>query len=168
MLAGIRRGLALRTARRRPGSPGLRCRLGGRSHRWDVGICRRLTGVGYLGRTGGGRGCGRWRVPQFSEPGTFSGFSQSRSYVQRKAACTSQRTSLHGASVLASRREFLRGDWARFLGREFNVRPLGSVAYKLALISAGLADATWTLSPKNEWDIAAGVALVNAAGPFYE
>ena len=81
-----------------------------------------------------------------------------------KPACTSQRTSLHGASVLASRREFLRGDWARFLGREFNVRPLGSVAYKLALISAGLADATWTLSPKNEWDIAAGVALVNAAG----
>jgi myo-inositol-1(or 4)-monophosphatase len=80
------------------------------------------------------------------------------------SARVSERRSMHGASVLASRQEFLRGDWARFSGREFSVRPLGSVAYKLALVSAGLADATWTLSPKNEWDIAAGVALVAAAG----
>ena len=41
---------------------------------------------------------------------------------------------------------------------------MGSVAYKLALVAAGLADATWTLVPKNEWDVAAGVALVLAAG----
>jgi myo-inositol-1(or 4)-monophosphatase len=38
------------------------------------------------------------------------------------------------------------------------------VAYKLALVSAGLADATWTLSPKHEWDVAAGVALMASAG----
>ena len=41
---------------------------------------------------------------------------------------------------------------------------MGSVAYKLALVAAGLADATWTLVPKNEWDVAAGAALVAAAG----
>ena len=41
---------------------------------------------------------------------------------------------------------------------------MGSVAYKLALVSAGLADATFTLTPKNEWDIAAGAALVESAG----
>jgi myo-inositol-1(or 4)-monophosphatase len=40
------------------------------------------------------------------------------------------------------------------------------VAYKLALVAAGMADATWTLSPKNEWDVAAGVALIEAAGGF--
>ncbi len=45
-----------------------------------------------------------------------------------------------------------------------SVRSMGSVAYKLALVSAGLADATWTLVPKNEWDVAAGAALVTAAG----
>ena len=38
------------------------------------------------------------------------------------------------------------------------------MAYKLALVSVELADATWTLSPKHEWDIAAGVALVTSAG----
>jgi myo-inositol-1(or 4)-monophosphatase len=79
-------------------------------------------------------------------------------------ATASNKANLDGASILASRQEFLRGDWARFSNREFNIRPLGSVAYKLALVSAGRGDATWTLSPKNEWDIAAGVALIQAAG----
>jgi myo-inositol-1(or 4)-monophosphatase len=41
---------------------------------------------------------------------------------------------------------------------------MGSVAYKLARVAAGLADATWTLVPKNEWDVAAGAALVMAGG----
>jgi myo-inositol-1(or 4)-monophosphatase len=40
------------------------------------------------------------------------------------------------------------------------------VAYKLALVSAGLADATFTLTPKHEWDVAAGAALVASAGGF--
>jgi len=76
----------------------------------------------------------------------------------------SQRTSLEGALVLASRSEVKRGEWRRFENAPFNIRPMGSVAYKLALVSAGLADATFTLTPKNEWDIAAGAALVESAG----
>jgi myo-inositol-1(or 4)-monophosphatase len=71
---------------------------------------------------------------------------------------------MDGAIVLASRQEYKRGEWAEFEGREFCIRQTGSVAYKLALVSAGLADATWTLSPKREWDVAAGVALVRASG----
>jgi myo-inositol-1(or 4)-monophosphatase len=43
------------------------------------------------------------------------------------------------------------------------VKAIGSVAYKLALVAAGHADATFTLTPKNEWDIASGVALIVAA-----
>jgi len=43
---------------------------------------------------------------------------------------------------------------------------MGSVAYKLALVSAGLADITFTLTPKNEWDVVAGAALIEAAGGF--
>ena len=74
------------------------------------------------------------------------------------------KASLDTAVVLASRQEYNRGEWKRFAGRNFAIRPTGSVAYKLALVAAGLADATWTLSPKNEWDVAAGVALINASG----
>ncbi len=71
---------------------------------------------------------------------------------------------LDGAVVLASRSETARGEWARFMGTQLDVRPCGSVAYKLGLVAAGLADATWTLVPKSEWDVAAGIALVHAAG----
>lgn len=83
-----------------------------------------------------------------------------------KLARHSERSNLAGAVVLASRSEVKRGDWNHFQQVPFVIRPMGSIAYKLALVSAGLADATWTLSPKNEWDIAAGVALVKAAGGF--
>ena len=66
--------------------------------------------------------------------------------------------------VLASRSEVKRGEWADYENRGFTIRPMGSVAYKLARVAAGLADATWTLVPKHEWDVAAGAALVKAGG----
>jgi myo-inositol-1(or 4)-monophosphatase len=67
-------------------------------------------------------------------------------------------------SVLASRSELRRGEWDRFQEGRFDVRPCGSVAYKLALVAAGRADATWTLVGKSEWDVVGGTALVRAAG----
>src|SRR5262249_28046095 len=73
---------------------------------------------------------------------------------------STQKSSLRDALVLASRSEVSRGQWKRFEGANFRIRPTGSIAYKLALVSAGLADATLTLTPKNEWDIVAGAALV--------
>jgi len=85
-----------------------------------------------------------------------------------KQVQASKKDRLEGAVVLASRSEVGRGDWARFQKSSFVIHPMGSVAYKLARVAAGLADATWTLSPKNEWDVAAGVALVEAAGGFVQ
>jgi myo-inositol-1(or 4)-monophosphatase len=67
-------------------------------------------------------------------------------------------------SVLASRSELKRGEWDRFENGRFDVRPCGSVAYKLGLVAAGLADATWTLVGKSEWDVVGGTALVRGAG----
>ena len=81
-----------------------------------------------------------------------------------KPSRPSSRTALDGALVLASRREVKRGEWKQFDSSGFTVRPMGSVAYKLALVSAGLADLTFTLTPKHEWDVAAGAALVESAG----
>ncbi len=73
--------------------------------------------------------------------------------------------SIATATVLASRSEVGRGEWRPFEESfPFNVVPMGSVAYKFGRVAAGLADATWTLVPKHEWDVAAGIALVAAAG----
>jgi len=99
---------------------------------------------------------------------TFLGSPGSGLTYNGKPARASVRTTLEGAVVLASRSEVQRGEWEVFRNAPFTVRPTGSVAYKLALVAAGLADATWTLTPKHEWDIAGGVALVEAAGGFAE
>jgi len=97
---------------------------------------------------------------------TFLGSLGSGVTYNGKPAQLSQRDRLQGAVVLASRSEVRRGEWQRFEGAEFQIRAVGSVAYKLALVSAGLADATFTLVPKHEWDVAAGVALVESNGGF--
>jgi len=85
-----------------------------------------------------------------------------------KPAQPSQKRDLHGALVLASRSEVRRGEWKQFEGTELNIRPMGSVAYKLGLVAAGRADITFTLVPKHEWDVAAGAALVLSAGGFVQ
>jgi len=97
---------------------------------------------------------------------TFLGSIESGVTYNGKPSRPSQRTSLDGALVLASRSEVKRGEWKLFEGGSFTIRPMGSVAYKLALVSAGLADITFTLTPKNEWDVVAGAALVQSAGGF--
>jgi myo-inositol-1(or 4)-monophosphatase len=97
---------------------------------------------------------------------TFLGSIESGVTYNGKPAQPSQRKTLDGALVLASRSEVKRGEWKPFENAAFTIRPMGSVAYKLALVSAGLADVTFTLTPKNEWDVVAGVALVQAAGGF--
>jgi len=80
----------------------------------------------------------------------------------RAVNCT-PKTELDGATILASRSEDKRGEWDDYKPL-MNVTPTGSVAYKFALISAGRADATFSLTPKNEWDICAGTMLVEEAG----
>ncbi len=100
-------------------------------------------------------------------PATGETFLGSRSTgVQKNGvpARVSLLSELPGAMVLGSRSEFKRGEWQQFQDGSLVLRPVGSVAYKLALVAAGLADATWTLVPKHEWDVAAGTALVQAAG----
>jgi myo-inositol-1(or 4)-monophosphatase len=75
----------------------------------------------------------------------------------------SEVTELRDAVLLASRSETERGEWDGFHGR-FRIEACGSVAYKLARIAAGQADATFSLTPKNEWDICSSACVVECAG----
>lgn len=108
------------------------------------GICNPATGEEFLGAVDSGL--------------TYNG----------KPARSSVRSDLRGAVVLASRSETKRGEWQQFESAPFKVLPMGSVAYKLARVSAGLADITFTLTPKHEWDVAAGAALVLSAGGYVQ
>ncbi|GAG40525.1 unnamed protein product, partial [marine sediment metagenome] len=65
--------------------------------------------------------------------------------------------------VEASRSDIEKGRFAAFESL-MEIRPCGSIAYKLARLAAGKADSVFSLTPKNEWDIAAGVILVAEAG----
>lgn len=67
------------------------------------------------------------------------------------------------ATILSSRSETKRGEW-KGLTSLFRARPMGSIAYKLACLANGEADASFTLVPKNEWDICGGTLLVEEAG----
>jgi len=79
------------------------------------------------------------------------------------AARTSTTADLRQARILASRSEDKRGEWDAFKPH-LRVELTGSVAYKLALIAAGRGDGTFSLTPKHEWDICAGTALIQAGG----
>lgn len=46
----------------------------------------------------------------------------------------------------------------------FKARPVGSIAYKMCLVAAGRGDATFTVNPRHDWDIAASMLIVREAG----
>ena len=50
------------------------------------------------------------------------------------------------------------------LEREFELEPMGSIAYRLAAVAHGRADATLTFRRVKEWDVCAGIVIVEEAG----
>jgi myo-inositol-1(or 4)-monophosphatase len=80
----------------------------------------------------------------------------------RRLHVVSRRTGVP-PTVLASRSEIRAGDF-RALDAGWAVQPLGSTAYKLAVVAAGQADAFLSRGPKSEWDICAGALILAEAG----
>lgn len=65
--------------------------------------------------------------------------------------------------VLCSRSELARGEFEPFR-TEWELVPMGSIEYKLALVARGEAGVVWSRGPKWEWDVCAGALLVQEAG----
>jgi len=66
--------------------------------------------------------------------------------------------------ILNSRSETRKGLWEPYKLQFKELKPIGSVAYKMGLTAVGDADIFATLRPKNEWDICAGTCLINESG----
>jgi len=93
----------------------------------------------------------------------FSGIVGVGAWFNNEACRVTTHAQLDGAKLVASRSEMKKGWFDDYLDR-MEIDPCGSVAYKFGLVGAGLADATFTPKPRNEWDICGGVAVVTAAG----
>jgi myo-inositol-1(or 4)-monophosphatase len=74
---------------------------------------------------------------------------------------------LEDAVVIASRTEISRDKFAAHAGWFKELRPVGSIAWKLACVATGDGDLNVSLAPKNEWDVAAGDCLLREAGGVY-
>jgi myo-inositol-1(or 4)-monophosphatase len=92
-------------------------------------------------------------------------------------AIQGQQTTLNGQPIHVrttsdpSGKTFLVNSWElnqptlKALRTEHHCLPLlGSIAYSIALVAAGEVDGVIYMGPQNEWDIAAGLLLVQAAG----
>lgn len=73
------------------------------------------------------------------------------------------RPSLEGARMIGHKNRFASHRW-EMPWPKMTIIERQSIAYRMALLSAGQGDATVLFGFKNEWDIAAGAALVEAAG----
>ncbi|MEO5509337.1 MAG: 3'(2'),5'-bisphosphate nucleotidase CysQ [Longimicrobiales bacterium] len=67
------------------------------------------------------------------------------------------------AVLLASRGEIAKGEFLPY-GEQWQIEGIGSTAYKMARVAAGLADGFLSRGPKSEWDVCAGALLVREAG----
>jgi myo-inositol-1(or 4)-monophosphatase len=67
------------------------------------------------------------------------------------------------SQILVSPWEYRDGRWSDLDG-QVRCRPMYSIAHALAMVAVGRMQATMTIEPENEWDLAAGVLLVQESG----
>jgi myo-inositol-1(or 4)-monophosphatase len=84
------------------------------------------------------------------------------SYLNDKPIRVSSRSSLDGALLLVSRSEPQR-KFQVFVDH-CDIQQVGSIAFRLAKIAGGDGDGTLTFRAIHEWDICAGVLIVQEAG----
>ncbi|HEX2449272.1 MAG TPA: 3'(2'),5'-bisphosphate nucleotidase CysQ [Methyloceanibacter sp.] len=84
-------------------------------------------------------------------------------FLNDKPIAASKKNTLDGALLIASGGLFKKKIWKE-PWPEVKSRWVNSVAYRLALVACGEADATISLSAKSEWDLAAAALIVEEAG----
>ncbi|MBI1187145.1 MAG: 3'(2'),5'-bisphosphate nucleotidase CysQ [Alphaproteobacteria bacterium] len=93
----------------------------------------------------------------------FMGGEGAPASVNGRPVRASVRSELEGARMIGQPSTFKAKRWARPWPK-LEIEPRHSIAYRLALVAGGSYDAALMLGFKNEWDVAAGVAIVTAAG----
>ncbi len=94
----------------------------------------------------------------------YSAVQGGGTFLNGKRVFCTDTTRLEEATVIVSRSEDARGEIDPLRQHLKEIHPIGSVAYKLAVVAAGGADLNVSVQPKNEWDVCAGDLLVREAG----
>jgi myo-inositol-1(or 4)-monophosphatase len=94
---------------------------------------------------------------------TFSGIRGEGAWLNRVPIHVSSTVDLASSTFCVSRTEAGKGLLKRF-DQSLQLQPMGSVAYKCGLVAAGRYAGLFTHNPRNEWDICAGVAIIESAG----
>jgi myo-inositol-1(or 4)-monophosphatase len=94
---------------------------------------------------------------------TFAGLRGAGAWLNQQPIAVSATTDLAASTFCVSRTEAGKG-LLRDFERRLHLRPKGSIAYKCGLVAAGRHEGVFTYNPRNEWDICAGVAIIEAAG----
>ncbi len=94
----------------------------------------------------------------------FTGAKDEGAFLNGERLSCSTEKDFKKMVILNSRSETRRGLWFRYRNQFKEQRPIGSVAYKIGLTSAGKTDIFASLRPKNEWDICAGHCILREAG----
>lgn len=94
----------------------------------------------------------------------FSGYKNNGVKLNGQNCAISSKIKFNQMSMLNSRSETRAGLWESYQEYFYELIPIGSIAYKLAMVAANQADIVASLKPKNEWDICAGHCLINESG----
>jgi myo-inositol-1(or 4)-monophosphatase len=97
----------------------------------------------------------------------FAGANGMGAWLGEQRLHVSQAADLSQSVMLSSRTEMSRGQVDQFSDWFAEVRPLGSVALKLAHTAAARGDVWISTAPKSEWDVCAGHLLVREAGGVF-
>jgi myo-inositol-1(or 4)-monophosphatase len=93
----------------------------------------------------------------------FAGLRGQGAWLNQTPIHVSDAAELASSKFCVSRTEAGRGFLQGYEG-QLDLRPIGSVAYKCGLVAAGRFEGLFTYNPRHEWDICAGVAIIEAAG----
>ena len=85
------------------------------------------------------------------------------STLNGKVIRASRTARLEGAAMLGEERAFSHPAWPE-PWPSMRIEQRNALAYRMVLVAAGTFDAAVTLSPKHEWDIAAGTLIAQEAG----
>ena len=102
-------------------------------------------------------------APQLSE--TYSATLGGGAWLEGKRVTPSDADTLADCEIIGDAQALARGEWPTpWPAMRFQSR--NSIAYRLCLVASGVFDAALTLTPKNDWDLAAGDLIAREAGAF--